>query len=419
MRQVLIPILALFILIPSSLAAKIYIDITSPALRQLPIAIQDFKGHPSGKEISEIVRADLEYTGLFSFIDEEAYLESPEEPFHPENWKPLGIEIVVKGTVVMGELLFATISLYDAIEVKGILKKRYSAKKDLLRTLSHEISKTIYEKVTGQKGIFTTKIAFVSKDRDRKAIYIMDWDGHRIRRILGIRKDALIMTPHWSSDGGKLVYSSERNRKWGVYMINFSNMREYLAYSSEGTNLTGDFTPDGNYLTLSSSKQGSPDIYLLHIKTKVLSRLTYSSGIEISPSVSPEGNEIVFFFDRAGTPQLYMMNIDGNNPRRITYDGSYNTSPDWSPSGNRIVFCGRIGKKMQLFTIRSDGTDLVQLTYDGNNEAPSFSPDGRFIAFTSDREGTKGIFIMRTNGEGQQRVSPKNLRVFGPAWSPR
>ncbi len=399
--------------------AKIYIDVTSPQSRRLPIAIQDFVGHPSGAEISEIVRSDINTTGLFSFADREAHFESPSERFNPDNWKPLGIEIVVKGTLEVGEKIFVTLSLYDAIEGREVLKKRFSARKSHLRPLSHEIANGIYEKITGLKGVFNTKIAFVSQGEGRKVLHIMDWDGQRVRNILRARRGDLIMPPHWSPDGKKLAYSSARGRRWGIYMIDFTTMKEHLIYSSQGTNIAGDFIPHGTSLMLSSSKKGSPDLYLLDIKTKVLSRLTYTDGIEISPSVSPDGQEVVFVSDRSGSPQLYSMRMGGNALRRVTFEGSYNTSPDWSQSGEKIALSGRIGGKNQIFTVNPDGTDLTQLTSNGNNEDPAFSPDGRFIAFTSDRDGKKGIFVMRSNGEGQRRISPKNLRAFGPSWSPK
>ncbi len=396
--------------------AKIYIDITSPAVRKLPIAIFDFQG-PSGKEIAEIIRDDLIFTGLFMYIDKSSYIESASQPFNPLNWTPLGIEAVIKGTVQKDQGISVDVFLYDTFQASEILHKRYNAESALLRQLAHGIANDVYQALTGKPGIFRSKIAFVGEDGNSKGIYIMDWDGERIKKF-GL-KGSMVLAPHWSKDGKQIVYSAERNRKWGVYLINFLRMTEKKIYSAKGTNIAGDFFPDGNAFVLSSSQRGTPDLFTYDILRKKLRRITSSSGIEVSPTVSPDGAHIAFVSDRGGSPQIYVMDRNGSDIRRITFEGSYNTSPNWSPKGDRIAFSGRSGGKNQIFTLQPDGTDLTQLTQYGNNEEPSFSPDGRYITFSSDRRGRKGIYIMRANGEAQKRISPKWLKAYGPRWSPQ
>ncbi len=395
--------------------AKVYIDITSPAFKKLPIAIHELAG-TEGKEISDIIRDDLDFTGLFFCLDRNAYIENPGQPFNPRNWTVLGAEAVVKGTVKGEQNLIVTVSLYDVFEGREIFKKEYQAEKALIRPLSHSIANDIYNYITGDNGIFRTRIAFVAEDENGNGLYIMDWDGSRVDR-LGI-KGSLVLTPRWSKDGTKLLYSSERNRQWGVYLLNFVKMTERRIFSSKGTNMAGDFFPGGDEIVLSSSSDGTPDLYIFKISESKLTKLTSTRGIDVSPTVSPDGNSIAFVSDRGGSPQIYIMNRDGYDARRLTFEGSYNTSPSWSPKGDRIVFVGRRGGKNQIFTIKPDSSALTQLTDRGNNEDPSFSPDGRFIAFSSDRDGQKGIYIMRANGESQKRITPKGLRAFGPRWSP-
>jgi TolB protein len=155
----------------------------------------------------------------------------------------------------------------------------------------------------------------------------------------------------------------------------------------------------------------------MNLKNNQVSKLTSSYGIEVSPSVSPDSRSIAFVSDKGGSPQIYTMRKDGSDIKRITFEGSYNTSPSWSPKGDKIAFSGRRGTN-QIFIVNPDGTGLTQLTSQGNNEDPSFSPDGRYIVFSSDRDGIKGIYIMRANGESQKRITPKNLRSYGPRWSP-
>ncbi len=394
--------------------AKIYIDITSPAAKKLPIAIYDLDG-PDGKEIADIIREDLIFTGLFLYIDKASYLEPAGQPANPPNWRPLGIEAVVKGTVTAGPDLRVTIAAYDAFEGKELLHRQYRASRDLLRQLGHDISNDIYRAFTGQDGVFRSRIAFVLEEADEKGIAVMDWDGHRIRKM-GLRSK-LVLSPRWSPDGSRIIYSSERSRQWGLYLLDFEKMTERRVFVAKGTNMAGGFFPAGDTVVFSSSKDGTPDLFVLSLDQGKISRLSSSYGIEVSPSVSPDGTLIAFVSDRGGSPQIYTMRHDGSDIRRVTFEGSYNTSPSWAPKGDRIAFtCRR--QKNQICLVRPDGSDLMQLTEQGNNEDPSFSPDGRHIAFSSDRDGVKGVFLMRATGEAQKRVSPRGSKATGPRWSP-
>jgi TolB protein len=403
-----------YVLLAADIEAKVYIDITSPSAKKLPIAIYDLQG-PSGKEIADIIRDDLTFTGLFMYIDKTSYLEPVSQKFNQQNWKPLGIEAVVKGSVRSEKGLTVDVSLYDVFEGREISSREYQSDKDLIRPLAHNISNDIYKAFTGLPGMFRTKIAFVAEDGTEKSIYVMDWDGQRPRK-LGL-KGRLVLAPHWSADGTKLIYSSERSRQWGIYLLDFAKMTEKRIFASKGTNIAGDFFPKGDTIAFSSSKDGTPDIYTLSLKDETVKKLTFTQGIEVSPAIAPDGKQIAFVSDRGGSPQIYIMQADGSDIRRVTFEGSYNTSPGWSPSGDRIVFSCRKGKN-QICIVKPDGSTLVQLTDNGNNEDPSFSPDGRYITFSSDREGVKGIYIMRANGEAQKKISPQGLRSYGPKWSP-
>jgi TolB protein len=404
-------------LLPLDALSRMIIDITSPGFRQLPVAVYDFVGSETGREVSGIIRDDLDYSGVFDIVSKDAYIETALPVFNPSNWTPLGVEVVVKGsTVEEGDEVKATVYVYDVVEARKILQKKYSSKKKHIRLLAHTIANDIYKKVTGHESVFTTKIAFIAKKRGKHGIFIMDWDGKRIQDT-GIRAN-IIVSLHWSEDPWRIVYSSARGKKWGIYLVDFRKKRESLLYSPPGVNIAGDFIPGERAFLLSSSKAGTPDLYIYYLDKKKTKRLTRRRGIEISPSISPDGEEIAFVSDHTGSPQIYIMNIDGTGLRRLTYTGSYNTSPTWSPKGDRIAYVGMRGGKNQVFIIKPDGTDPIQLTEVGNNEEPSFSPDGRFIVFTSDRDGYKRVYIMRANGEGQKPLSPSRLTAFGPKWRP-
>jgi len=411
---ILASLCSLLILIATVAGAKVYIDITSPAFTRFPIAINDFSG-ASGDVIADIIRNDLAFSGLFEVIDKAAFLEKPAQPFNPKNWTPLGIDAVVKGSVKVDTELVIIASLFDVVDGKEIFRKEYKTEKDLLRPLAHSISNDIYSTLTGEPGMFRSKIAFVGGDAQGRSIHIMDWDGYRTIKT-GL-KGNIILAPRWSKEGTKIVYSAEKNRRWGVYLLDFTNMVEEKIYSAPGTHIVGDFFPGGTTIVLSSSKKGTPDLYTMNIQKTSFTELSSSHGIEVSPAVSPDGKFIAFVSDKGGSPQIYIMRSDGSQTKRITFEGSYNTSPSWSPKGDKIVFSGRRGSN-QIFTINPDGTDLTQLTHSGNNEDPSFSPDGLHIAFCSDRDGGKGIYIMRADGEAQQRITPHTIRATSPRWSP-
>ena len=419
MRKI-IPAFAVFIILaalfiePCS-ADKIYIDITSSGIKKLPIAIQPFVG---AKEVSDIVKADMTFTGLFDCLDDAAQIERPDQPFNMQSWKGLGVEMVIKGvaTRATAQSINVTVSAFDVAEGREVLRKEYTAKPDLVRLLAHTVSNDIYKILTGQQGIFKTKIAFIAQKPGLKELYMMDWDGERMYPV-GI-KGGIILAPRWARDGSKLLYSAEKNRKWGIYQLDINAMRELSTIRLSGVSIVGNFFPDNRRFAFSTARDGYSDISIGDIGGNGSRKIIATPWIDVSPSVSPDGSTIVFVSNRSGSPQIYMSDKEGFNVRRLTFQGTYNTSPQWSPTGDKIVYASMIGGKNQIFTIKPDGSGVTQLTDAGNNEDPSFSPDGRYIAFTSNRQGPTGIFVIRANGEGLKRLTPKGFRAASPGWSP-
>jgi len=377
--------------------SKVYIDITSPAFRKLPISIS-YKGPEEAKEIAGIVENDLDFTGIFYPMDPDI----------------LGAEIKVKINVEVTEKLKADAIVFDLIKNKEILIKSYTAPRKILRALAHSISNDIFSLLTGKEGIFRTKIAYTSSSSNKKWLYISDWDGHNPSRIVS---RGLSLSHTWSLDGWKMIYASERKKNWNIYKLDLRNSSETALFSSKGLNLVGGISPD-NRIAFSSSKDGSSEIYVMNINGSSVKKLTRSFGIDVSPVFSPDGSQIAFVSDRGGSPQIYIMNSRGRRLKRLTFQGSYNTSPAWSPDGRWIAYVGRKNGKNQIFVIKSDSTEIRQLTDEGNNENPTFSPNGMFIAFDSDRYGSKGIYLMNINGERQTRITPNGTKAMNPKWSP-
>lgn len=377
--------------------AKVYLDITSPSQRKIPISITH-KGTVESLAIENIVKNDLYFTGIFSDV-------APEIP---------GAEIRIEIESEAAEGLEVYVTVTDMIEGVNILQKSYSASTKIIRALAHNTANDIFKAVTGRNGVFRTQIAYISVSEGKKELYMMDWDGYNPRRIVSSR---LALSHNWSYDGNYIAYSSEGNKKWTIYLIDLMGAEKETLFHSEGLNLAGNIS-SGSRFAFSSSKDGSPEIYVMDINKKIPEKLTKSYGIDVSPAFSPDASQIAFVSDRGGTPQIYIMNADGGGVRRITFEGSYNTSPAWSPDGSRLAYAGRVNGKNQIFVIKSDGTEMRQFTETGNNEEPSFSPDGLFIAFDSDRDGRRGIYVMRATGEEQRRITPKESIARAPRWSP-
>jgi TolB protein len=377
--------------------AKIYIDITSPGTRKLPISIIS-SDIPEAKTVGSIVKNDLIFSGIFLEVD-------PDLP---------GAEIRVNIELTESDGLKVVLVVYDLVQNRAVLKKSYESSKSIIRALSHSISNDIFRVVTGREGVFRTRIAYIKEVAGKKELHLMDWDGYNPRRIISNR---LTSSLNWSHDGRYIVYSSMMGKKWVINILDLIKYEKRLLFSSKGLNLVGNITED-NRVVYSSSKGGSPEIYTMHTDNKRKRKLTRSYGIDVSPVFSPDGSEIAFVSDRGRTPQIYIMDSKGKKKRRITFEGNYNTSPAWSPDGKQIAFVGRRYGKNQIFVIESDGTNMRQLTLSGNNEEPTFSPDGIFIAFDSDRDGERGIYVMRINGEAQRRITPRGATVRTPRWSP-
>ncbi len=398
---------------PCEAQGKVYLDITSPGVRKLPIAIQPFT---NGREISTVVRDDLTMTGLFECIDDAAQIERPDQPFLADRWRGLGVDLVVKGTVARGKGLTVVVSAFDVSEQREVLKKEYSGSAEAQRTIGHSVANDIYKLLTGRQGVFRTRMAYVTERGAKKEIALMDWDGHRSQGI-GLT-GGIMLTPRWSPDGSRLLYAAERNRRWNIYVLDLGTLKERELVILQGLNMSGNFFPDGREFVFTSSKDGRHGIYIGDATSMKGRNIISSPWIDVSPAVSPDGRTILFASNRSGSPQIYSADRNGEMIKRLTFEGSNNTSPVWSPKGDRIAYVSLIGGRKQIYVMKPDGSGVARLTDRGNNEDPTFSPDGRFIAFTSDRDGAKGIYVMVVNGEGQKRVTPRNVRATRPSWSP-
>ena len=299
-----------------------------------------------------------------------------------------------------------------------IIRKEYRDLSENKRSLLHRISDDIVYRLTGDRGIAGSQIAFVNEKEDgTKEIGVMDYDGFNIRELTSDR--SLNLSPAWSPDGSNICYTSYKDGNPNLHAINLRSKNPSVLSEFQGLNSAPAWSPDGKRIALTLSKDGNAEIYLLQIKKKKFRRLTFSRAIDSSPTWSPSNREIAFTSDRPGSPQIYIMDSDGLNLRRLTFEGSYNDSPVWSPRGDKIGFVSRTESGFDIYTIDVDGRNLIRLTdSSGSNEDPYWSPNGFALIFSSTRSGRKELYSIFWDGSDQKRLTSGGI-YYAPAWSPR
>jgi TolB protein len=433
-----IKVLAIGVLIlsfkaPVSLDAAVTGEIVGPGAERYPIAISPLKnlaGREDGGRISlglaDTIVQDLERSGWFRVLDRSAYLENARTSgitlgtFDFRDWSTIGAVGLVKGGFsVQGEDVIVELRLFDVYQAKQSIGKRYEAKARDFRQIAHRFADEIILHFTGERGIFNTRIAYVSNAGGRfKEIYVSHLDGSE--RVQVTNNRTINLFPSWKRDGSSLLFTSYKGGSPLLYLFSVFSGKETRFSSQDGSNLGGKWSPDGKSVALSVERQGNADLYLLDETGKLVRRLTQDPSIDVSPTWSPDGSRLAFVSSRSGSPQIYIMEVASGKTTRVTFTGTYNTSPDWSPKGDKIAYTSRVEGRFNIFVISPQGGEAQQLTTGTrDNEDPSWSPDGRFIVFTSNRKGRYNLFTMQASGENQQRLTASGGDDTNPSWSPR
>ncbi len=334
-----------------------------------------------------------------------------------EGWYLAGLETLVTGEVRFeGREIVLNCHLYDAKQKTYIIGKSYRGRKHAIRNMVHRFSDEMVFRFTGDKGIASSKIAFVQRSDRAKEIYIADYDGKNVRQLTG--NGSLNLSPDLAPDGNQVAYVSYRDGRSELYTANIAARTTKKIGSLPGTNAAPAWSPDGRLIAFANSHEGNTDIYTIRPDGTGLRRLTSHPAIDTSPSWSPTGRAIAFTSDRSGGPQIYTMNSDGSNVRRLTFSGKYNASPDWAPKGDKIAFVRRVRGTFELFVVSAvDHTVVQQLTWNqGDNEDPSWSPDGQYILFGSNRFGHPELFIISANRDFELKLFRKAGNYSNPHW---
>ena len=414
--------LSMILFFLSSADARVYLDITSPDFRKIPMAVPYFedKSRPgrsseAGKEMADIISRALKFHGFISIIPPSTYGGKQNS-----DWQTLGAEFTILGQYDSSPSgIVLELRLLDIHKGRMITGKRYRGSLNKYRQMLYKFCDEAILKLTGEPGVSLTKIAYVSNETGSKEIFLSDILGDQTRQVTYHQR--ITVSPRFSPDGSKLAYTSYHRNNPDLYVTDLSQNKKTKAISwRPGLNLAPAWSPDGKTMAITLSIDETPDIYIINIKGDILKRITTNAGINVSASWSPDGRQLAFVSDRSGTPQIYVMNVNTRSVRRITFHGNENTTPNWSPKGEWIAYTGRHNGNLQIFIIRPEEENPVQLTnYWGDHESPSWSPDGRQIVFSRRRNDKQELCAIFKNGAGYRPIFRLKGKQNYPQWSPR
>jgi len=398
--------------------AQLTVEITGAGANRLPVAIAEFTGERIvAQALTSVVRADLERSGLFRLVDAGAPLaDNAVPPF--DDLKARGIDAVAGGNVApAGDGRYETrIRLTDVPKQAALGTPAYLHTGAQLRATAHRIADYIYEKLTGEPGVFSTRIAYVVKSTGRYELKIADADGSNDQAALASREP--IISPAWSPDGTKLAYVSFEAKKPVVYVHDLASGRRHVAANFKGSNSAPAWSPDGKQLAVVLTKDGSSQLYVVNADGSGVTRIASSSGIDTEPRWSADGQYIYFTSDRGGSPQIYRVVASGGSAERISFEGSYNVTPRPSPDGKSLAFITRNGGRFQL-ALMDLATKQVQILTDSTkDESPSFAPNGRMILYATEIGGRGVLAAVSADGRVKQKLSVQAADVREPAWGP-
>lgn len=420
MRQIFRSLFLLAALIFASQAhSQLSIEITGAGANRIPVAIADFSGEfGSARALTTVIRADLERSGLFRLVDTGSAALTETSPIDYGVWKGRGADALAAGslTATADGRMEARFRLYDTGKQASLGGAAYVTSPAQLRAAGHKIADYIYEKLTGEKGIFSTRIAYVVKHGSRYELQIADADGQNAQAAL-VSKEPII-SPAWSPDGTRIAYVSFENKKPIIFMHSLASGRRQVIANFKGSNSAPAWSPDGHKLAIVLTKDGNSQIYTINIDGSGLQRLSNSSGIDTEPRYSPDGSSIYFTSDRGGSPQIYRMSAGGGDVQRISFEGNYNVTPRPSPDGKTVAYIARREGRFQLAVMDLASRQVQILTDSQKDESPTFAPNGRLILIATEVGGRGVLSAVSSDGRIKQRLSVAAGDVREPAWGP-
>jgi TolB protein len=416
---------------PRPAAAVLRLDVTQGNVQPVPIALPDFNGASASdaefaRNVTGIISNNLKRSGLFAPIDPAAFLEKNiniDAVPQFTNWRSINAQALVTGRVTRQPdgRLKAEFRLWDVFAGQQLTGQQYFTTPDNWRRIAHIISDAIYERLTGEKGYFDSRVVFIdetgSKAQRVKRLAIMDQDGANVRFLT--RGDELVLTPRFSPSTQEITYMSYGGGNPRVYLLNIETGQREIVGNFPGMTFSPRFSPDGQRVVMSLQQGGNANLFAMDLRSRATTRLTDTGAIDTAPSYSPDGTRICFESDRGGSQQIYVMAAQGGAAQRISFgQGSYST-PVWSPRGDTIAFTKQSQGRFAIGIMRTDGSGERILTEGYHNEGPTFAPNGRVVMFFRDPGGEAGPSLLTVDitGRNELRV-PTPGYASDPAWSP-
>jgi TolB protein len=407
-------------------SAQLRVDVTQGNIQPMPIAIPDFIGDPAGAQIAGVVRADLERSGLFKPLDPKSFVDQIKDinvPPNFANWRVINAQGLVTGAVQMQAdgRLRVDFRLWDVAAGSQMVGLQYFTTPDNWRRVAHLVSDAIYQRITGEKGYFDTRIVFISETgpaiRRVKRLAVMDEDGANPKFLTN--GSYLVLTPRFNPTAQMIAYMSYIGNKPRVYLFDMESGKQEMLGNFPNMTFSPRFSPDGNKVAMTLEQNGNSDIYVMDLRTRSIARLTTDPGIDTSPSFSPDGTQITFESDRGGSQQVYVMNADGSNQHRISFGAGKNGTPVWSPRGDLIAFTKQSGGTFRIGVMHPDGSGERMITDGWEDEGPTWAPNGRVLMFGRSERGGRGssIWSVDVTGRNERRVMTPGA-ASDPAWSP-
>ncbi len=411
--------------------AALRVDVNQGNIQPLPIAIPDFLGTQPGdatvgQQIAGVVRADLDRSGIFRPLDPRSFIEQIKDINVPPvfgNWRVINAQALVTGMVAAQPdgRLRVDFRLWDVFGESQMLGLQYFTAPANWRRIAHMISDAIYQRITGEKGYFDTRIVFVSESGSlinrKKRLAVMDEDG--ANPIFLTRGDYLVLTPRFNPTAQMIAYMSYVSSRPRVYLFDLETGRQQMLGDFPSMTFSPRFSPDGNKVAMTLEQRGNSDIYVMDLRTRGVTRLTTDPAIDTSPCYSPDGSQIVFESDRGGSQQVYVMSAAGGNVHRISFGGGKNGTPVWSPRGDLIAFTKQEGGTFRIGVMRPDGSGERMITDGWEDEGPTWAPNGRVLMYSRTLRGGRGsqIWSVDVTGRNERRVQTPG-DASDPAWSP-